>query len=495
MVQIRKIMEKLKIAFVTPEATPFAKTGGLADVSGALPNELKKLGHDVRVFMPGYSTALGSADKLKETGISWDIEIDDWLYNVNLKIHRNYKTAPTYFVGNDFLYDRKELYVDPLTGSDYVDNAERFVLFSRAVIESFRALKWMPDIIHANDWQSAPVISLLKTLYAEDSELASIKTLFTIHNIAYQGIFDMKKTKLLEIEKKHFAPLGAFEYWGKLNFMKSGIFFADKISTVSPSYAEEVRSGEEYGMGLQGLLEDRQEDLVGIINGVDYKSWSPQKDKLIPHKYIIQNLSGKKQNKLELLNQAGLPIRIEQPLIGMISRLDNQKGFDIIKEMFDEMMSLDLQFILLGTGDAKYHEYFEAKALEYPDKFKPFLAFDNKLAHLIEAGSDLFLMPSKYEPCGLNQLYSLKYGTAPIVRKTGGLADTIEDWDETTLTGTGFVFEKYDSGELLGAVKRALTLFSKKRTWFKIVKQGMKKDFSWKKSANEYIKLYRSLGA
>jgi starch synthase len=313
--------------------------------------------------------------------------------------------------------------------------------------------------------------------------------------MGYQGVFPMTAVPKLGVDEKYTAPLGPFEYWGDINLMKAALVFADKITTVSPTYADEICKSDEYGMGLQGVLSDRRDDLVGILNGVDYDIWSPQKDRLIPYNYIRQNLSNKKRNKLELLKKCSLPLRSEQPLLGMISRLDPQKGFDLLAKIMNDIMELELQMVLLGTGLNEYHELFESVETKYPDKFKAFLTFDNKLAHLIEAGADMFLMPSRYEPCGLNQMYSLKYGTVPIVRKTGGLADTVVDWNDETLTGTGFVFEDYDENELLAAIKRALKLFSRRRTWFKIVKQGMDQDFSWETSAREYEALYESMRA
>ena len=311
--------------------------------------------------------------------------------------------------------------------------------------------------------------------------------------MGYQGLFPKDTFAKLNIDSSNFYAAGPFEYWGDVNFMKSAISLADSITTVSPTYAHEIRMNDEYGKGLHGVLAERAADLTGILNGVDYSQWSPQKDKLIPHRYIPANLSGKKKNKLELLHRCNFPIRMDQPLIGVISRLDKQKGFDLLEEIMSDILSLDLQFVLLGTGDEKYHKFFAEVETEYPDKFKAFLAFDNKLAHLIEAGSDMFLMPSRYEPCGLNQMYSMKYGTIPIVRKTGGLADSVSNFDEDSLTGTGFVFEDYKSGELLSVIEKAVGLFSRKRVWSKIVKQAMSLDFSWENSARQYSELYQKI--
>jgi len=335
------------------------------------------------------------------------------------------------------------------------------------------------------------VPALIKTRYSYDSFFNRSATVSTIHNLAYQGQFPPGSFEKLGIAPEYFAAAGPFEFWGKVNLLKSAVVLSDIITTVSPTYAREIQEMNEFGMGLEGVLKDRSEDLVGILNGVDYSTWSPKKDSLIPYRYFKDNLSGKMKNKLELLHRCNFPLRTEQPLFGTISRLDNQKGFDIIAEIFEDLMRLDLQFVLLGTGDKRYHQLFPDMSMRYPDRFHAFLQFDNELAHLIEAGSDIFLMPSRYEPCGLNQMYSLRYGTVPLVRKTGGLADTVEDFDETTKQGTGFVFEDYTSDELLKTVKRAVSAFSRKRLWYKLVKQGMVKDYSWDRSAREYLDVYR----
>jgi starch synthase len=487
-------MSGLEIAFVTPESVPFAKTGGLADVSGALPKSLIKQGHSVKLFMPKYKRVGEIPINLKPVGKGFAVRVGDESCESELYQWLDADSGlGIYFIGNDSFFERSELYRDPETGKDYADNDERFIFFCEAVVRACKELDWKPDIFHANDWQSALVPAYLKTRHKDDPHFAGSRTVFTIHNMGYQGLFPAERFSKLGVEKSYFYPEGPFEFWGDVNFMKSGIFFADRITTVSPTYAGEIRQSDEFGKGLQGVLKQRSEHLSGILNGVDYEQWSPERDSLIPFQYHINNLSGKKKNKLELLHKCGLPIRMEHPMIGMISRLDIQKGFDLLEEIMDDLMSLDVQFVLLGTGDEKYHELFHEAEKRYSDKFKAFLMFDNKLAHLIEAGSDMFLMPSRYEPCGLNQMYSLRYGTVPIVRKTGGLADSVFDFDEKSRQGTGFVFESYDSTELLAAIKRAVGLFPRKRIWYGIIKQGMRQDFSWDKSAREYSDLYYRL--
>jgi len=485
-------MDKLKIAFITPEAVPFAKTGGLADISGVLPGVLSQMGHTVRLFMPYYKQVRENFPNLKSLDENYEYLIGDKSHKAQFYFLRDDDIGlEVYFVGNSHFYHRDELYRDSASGKDYNDNLDRFVFFCKAVLDLIQKRNLKTDIYHANDWQTALIPSYIKTKYRDDSFYAGAATVFTIHNMAYQGLFPAEDFDKVSLEKSYFAPEGPFEFWGKLNLMKSAISYADIISTVSPTYAGEIQESSEYGMGLEGVLKGRAGDLYGVLNGVDYSAWSPEKDRLVPHRYFIKNFSGKKKNKLELLHRAGFPVRMEHPLIGMISRLDNQKGFDLIRDIMDEILKFDLQFVLLGTGAPEYHRIFEDYGRKFPDKFKPFLTFDNRLAHLIEAGSDIFLMPSRYEPCGLNQMYSLKYGTVPIVRKTGGLADTVDDFNENTLEGTGFVFKEYTSEALLETIKRAVRIFGRRRVWYKIMKQGMLRDYSWENSAGQYIELYQ----
>jgi starch synthase len=487
-------MKKLNIAFITPESVPYAKTGGLADISGILPLHLAEKGHNVKLIMPCYRQIISDYPCLNRLPISVEITIGKNKYAAQFfNLVDSRAGLETIFIANDYFFDRPELYRDSITGEDYVDNDERFIFFSRAVLEGLRALSWRPDIWHANDWQSALVPVYLKTIYENEPFYKGSFSIFTIHNLAYQGLFPEETFPKLNLDKSLAYATGPLEFWGKINFVKAAISFADKITTVSPTYAGEIQGTADYGMGLEGVLRQRRADLVGILNGVDYNIWSPTKDRFIPAHYYLANLSGKKKNKLALLHRAGFPIRMDIPLIGMISRLDSQKGFDLIEEIRDELMALNLQFILLGTGDEQYHALFNEMETAFPDKFKFYMKFDNELAHLIEAGSDIFLMPSRYEPCGLNQMYSLKYGTIPIVRKTGGLADTVVDFDETSLTGTGFVFDEYDSDHLLDAIERAIRIYGRRKTWYKIMKQGMKQDFSWEKSMQDYLELYASL--
>jgi len=484
-------MANLKISFITPEASPYIKTGGLADISGALPGLLSKMGHSVRLFLPLYRQIKGGFPNLVQLPVEFDCKIGEKVYRGEILATKDSRSAlEILFIKNDHFFDREEPYRDITTGKDYIDNDERFIFFSQAVLEALKKLDWSPDIIHVHDWQASLIPAYLKTTYKDDIFFRDSRTILTIHNLAYQGQFSAGSFEKVGVDKELFAPAGPFEYWGKVNFLKAGIVYADHLTTVSPTYAKEIQTTSDYGMGLEGVIRERAEHLTGILNGVDYGVWSPKSDSLIPFRYFPANLSGKRKNKLDLLLKAGLPLRVEDPLVAMISRLDSQKGFDLIEEAMEGIMSLRLQFIMLGTGDKKYHDFFESVQAKYSDRFRVFLEFDNNLAHLIEAGADVFLMPSRYEPCGLNQMYSLKYGTVPIVRRTGGLADTVLNFDEKTSRGTGVVFEKYDSAEMLEAVKRAISLFGQKRIWHKIIKNGMREDFSWEKSSRRYEELY-----
>lgn len=487
--------QRLKILIASPEVVPFAKTGGLADVTGALPNALAKLGHQVKVILPKYRMVDQKKFGLTEVEAGFrQIPVGDASKDVSVKrlVGTGSGEVEWLFLANDEYFDREELYKDQSTGFDYHDNDQRFIFFSRATLEILKTLDWRPDIVHSNDWQSALMVAYLRTLYAGDEFFKDTATVFSIHNLAYQGTFPKSTFEKIGVSQALFYPTSPFEFWGKVNFMKAGICYADVINTVSETYAVEIQSGSEYGYGLEGVLRSRNEDLYGIVNGIDYDVWSPEKDKLIPHSFSVDDLSGKKKNKKSLLKQCGLPgSRKSVPLIGIISRLADQKGFDLLAQIADELLDLNLQMVILGTGDEKYHRLFTAMQAKYPKKISVNLLFDNSLAHLIEAGSDMFLMPSRYEPCGLNQLYSLKYGTVPIVRKTGGLADTIENYDPATGRGTGFLFKNYDPAELLDTVRVALAAYQDGKAWAGLMKNGMEKDFSWDSSARKYVDLYR----
>lgn len=485
--------DDLKVLVVSPEVVPFAKTGGLADVSGALPKALAKLGCQVKVILPNYKMVDQGKFRLNQVNIQVPpIPVGDKQFWVGLKRLSSASDGVEHlFLTSDEHFDRDELYKDPSTGLDYADNDERFIVFCRGALEILKAVGWQPDVIHSNDWQSALIPAYLKTLYAGDAFFKSTATVFSIHNLAYQGNFPKSTFNKLGLSSDIFYPTSAFEFWGNVNFMKAGIFYADVINTVSETYAVEIQSGAEFGHGLEGVLRTRNKDLYGIVNGIDYDVWSPEKDRLISHSFTSDDLSGKERNKKLLLKLCDLPVSSRRvPLIGIISRLADQKGFDLLAEISDQLLSMNVQMVILGTGEEKYHRLFTEIHSKYPKKISVNLRFDNSLAHLIEAGSDMFLMPSRYEPCGLNQLYSLRYGTVPVVRKTGGLADTIDQYDPETGKGTGFVFKEYDAAELLGTIKLALGAYKDKKAWSSLMRNGMAKDFSWAASAEKYRQLY-----
>ena len=487
-------MAKLKILFVSSEVAPFARTGGLGDVLGALPRTLAKQGHDIKVCLPRYKTIGDSVSKLVRLDWSAPIEIGGNIAEAGAYRQRNSRPRMDYyFIDNDYFFDRLELYRDPKTGKDYRDNLERFLFFDRAVLELVKHLNWRPDLIHCHDWQASLLPVYLKTAYADDQLLRGCKTVLTIHNLGYQGIFPADRFSLLDLPGEYNRPVtGRLEFFGKLNLLKAGIVTADALTTVSPRYAVEICS-HEYGCGLEGVLLQRSDALHGILNGVDYSIWSPSRDAKIPYRYSRSNLSGKRMTLVELMGKAGLPIRDGTPLIGMISRLADQKGWDLIAEAAERLFAMNLQMIVLGTGDQKYHNLLRKLERKYPDRLKAYLTFDDDLAHWIEAGADMFLMPSRYEPCGLNQMYSLKYGTVPIVREVGGLADTVSDYQSETGEGTGFVFRDYCADELLNVVQRAVDLFASRRKWTKLMKNAMAEDFSWEASAKAYSELYEEI--
>lgn len=487
----------LNILFVSSEVDPFAKTGGLADVSGALPQTVKSMEHEIRIMMPKYGCINERKSKLHEM-----IRLKDFVVPVGTKnypasvkssfIINNLTKVQVYFLDNHDLFGRTGLYVHPETKKDYEDNDERFIFFSRGVLEVLKKLGWAPDIIHCNDWQTGLIPTYLKTLYKDDLFYKDTRTVFTVHNMAYQGTFPKSMFPKTLLPHSLLSESGV-EAFGKINLMKAGLVHADAITTVSEKYAAEIQGSDEYGCGLQDIVRARKADVSGIVNGIDYTVWDPSVDSLIPHKYDARTLDAKEENKRFLLAKMGLPFKPGTPLIGIISRLADQKGFDLIGEVLPDIMGLGVQMVILGTGEPRYHELFEKAQKSHPDQIGVALTFDNPLAHLIEAGSDMFLMPSRYEPCGLNQLYSLRYGTIPVVRATGGLDDTIDDYDPASRTGTGFKFTNYNSGEMLGALRKAVHLYNDQPAWRKLMKTGMAKDFSWETSAAKYVQLYRSL--
>lgn len=473
----------LKVAFISPEAAPFSKTGGLADVAGSLPKALKHLGADVSLFVPFHRETAESGMKFDTTGI--EITVPLWRRKIRAEV-LSYSggEVPVYFIKKDELFDRTFLYGTP--EGDYYDNLERFAFFSRAVLETLKEGGFSPDIVHCNDWQTGLVPAYLKDAYRGDPYFAKTAAVFTVHNIAYQGLFDWKLYEIMNLGPHLFNPEG-LEFWGKVNLLKAGLAYSDLITTVSEAYGREIQT-EEYGYGLEGFLKARKDALHGVLNGVDYGEWDPETDPLIPARYSADDLKGKKECRRALLKEFGLKIKPRIPVVGIITRLAAQKGVDILAEAIPALMELDLGLVILGSGDRKYRDLIEGLAERYHGKLSVKIAFNHGLSHLVEAGSDIFLMPSRYEPCGLNQIYSLKYGTVPVVRATGGLEDTVRDYAGGV--GTGFKFREYSAKALVDKVKEALSVYADRGAWKELQVRGMREDFSWERSALRYMELY-----
>jgi len=474
----------MKILFVSSEITPFAKTGGLADVAGALPKALGQLGHDVRVVMPAY--------KEISEGTPLNMPLTVSLNGSAQACTFRQTTLPgsivsVYLVEHSDYFHRGQLYQDG--GQDYPDNAERFAFYNLAALELVKQQNWQPDIIHCNDWQTALIPAYLRTRLQDDHFFSKTATVFTIHNLAYQGLSPLEKGKAIGLEPSLLSP-EQLEFYGQLNLLKGGLVFSDVINTVSKKYSEEMQT-KEFGCGLEGLLSQRKSDIFGILNGLDYSVWDPQADTDLVKTYSSSRLVDKKPNKEDLQKHFQLPVQPGVPVIGMVSRLDPQKGFDLIAHAMEQLLKLNVQFVLLGTGQPEYHAIFERLHHQYKDQMGLALKFDAALAKKIYAGSDMFLMPSRYEPCGLGQLISLKYGTVPIVRETGGLADTIIDYNQNKRSGNGFTFSAYNQAALIDTVQRAVATFREKTAWTKLMQRAMLADFSWEASAKEYVKLYK----
>src|ERR1700733_164560 len=446
-------MAFMHIAFAASECVPFSKTGGLADVVGALPRALVAAGHQVSVYVPRYrQTKLADARTVVR---SITVPFDDRYRFCSVVTGGSHSGVNFYFVDYPPYFDREALY--GTSAGDYPDNAERFALFSRAVLEASKILG-VPNVFHCHDWQSALIPVLLRTQYAEDPAFRDASTVFTIHNMGYQGLFPPDTLPLLTLPWDLLA-IDKMEFFGQVNFLKGALVYADFITTVSRKYSHEIQTAE-FGFGLEGVLRDRASTVSGILNGVDYDEWSPQADKFIAAKYSPQDLLGKAQCKQDLLTAFGVKAAdAKVPVIGIVSRFAAQKGFDLIAQIMDRLAREEMILVVLGTGDKLYEEMFQRLNKQFPNKIAIKVAYDNATAHKIEAGADMFLMPSRYEPCGLNQIYSLKYGTVPVVRATGGLDDTIEAYDSTTGRGTGFKFQAYDGAALLAAIEQALAIF------------------------------------
>jgi starch synthase len=485
--------KSLSILFVTSEVVPFAKTGGLADVSSALPLALTELGHDVRIVFPKYGTISERRNRIHEIKRLKDIPIEvageESMATVkSSQVVNSRAKVQVYLVTNDKYFEPvKGIYQDPNSGKDFPNNDERFIFFQKAVLETCHRLGWRPDIIHCNDWQTALIPAFMKELYAKDSFFSHTRTIFTIHNMAYQGVFPLStfdKTGLPENAR------AAAEHGGKMNFMKAGLIYADALATVSPTYAKEIMTSE-YGCGLEGVVKKQKEKLRGILNGVDTEIWNPATDKLIDTKYDADELEGKFENKTELAKRFQMEADLDTPIVGMIGRMVEQKGYDLLIESIEQIAGLGVQFVVMGEGEKKYQTALERVAKKHKN-IGVHAGYDEDLAHLIVAGSDILLMPSKFEPCGLNQLYAFAYGTVPIVHKTGGLADSVHDYNPKKGNGNGFVFVDYTPAGLIDALQRALGLFKDEEKWEELQQSMMAEDHSWKVSAAEYAEfLYR----
>jgi starch synthase len=476
----------MRIAFATSECVPFVKTGGLADVSGALPKALAAEGNEVKVFLPLY----GSINTINH-GLAFAHE----LYAIPAQIggetvhyHVWYKKDDSgveyYFIDCPRYYHRAQIYT---TDSD---EDKRYILLQNAVLQILQRYNWAPDVLHCNDWQTALLPVYLKEKYGWDSLFWKTASVLSIHNLAYQGLFSKDSIYHAGLYYDKFYPTGPYEFYNAFSFLKAGLLYADVLTTVSETYAREIQTSD-YGERLDGVLAVRRDDLYGILNGIDSNDWNPRVDKLIPQHYDPDHFADKAKNKRALLEQVGLPFDENVPTIGMITRLTVQKGLEILSHAFNDLMQMPLQLVILGSGEQKYEDFLRWAVSTYPGKVSAYVGFSNALAHLITAGCDMYLMPSRYEPCGLNQMYSLNYGTVPIVRKTGGLADTVRDYHEYNGQGNGFSFWDFTPYALYTSVFRAAALFQQKALWMELVKRGMSEDFSWQKSARKYLEVYR----
>lgn len=480
----------MKILIATPEAVPFAKTGGLADVTGALLKEYRKMKEEAYLVMPLYRRVRENF-KLRDTGLKISVLLGKRKLKGRIFSYDPPEAdkASAYFIECDEFFDREELYGTPR--GDYPDNAARFIFFSRGVLEACRALGFKPDIIHCNDWQTGLIPLYLKTMYSSDKFFDRTASIITIHNLGYQGLFPQSDMPLTGFDRSLFTPEG-IEFYGKINFLKAGLISADSITTVSNNYAKEILS-KEYGFGLDGVLRKRASALTGIVNGIDLKEWNPELDAFIKRNYSLKDIDGKKECKLQLLKECSIRPDAEIPLAGMVGRLSSQKGLDLILESIDEVLSAGANLIILGRGDEIFHRRLSAASKKYKGRMYVKTGFEDSLAHKIYAGSDIFLMPSRYEPCGIGQLIAMRYGTIPVARRTGGLADTVLDHRPLEGEGTGFLFSDYTADALQGCLKRALCVYVNKARWKKLIRSAMKTNFSWSDSAKRYIELYNKV--
>ncbi len=470
----------MKVLIATPEASPFVKTGGLADVTGALLREFRRMDIDAYLMLPLYS-AIRDAFYLADTGMRLTVPVGDRRYNSRIWSYG----SDVYLIECNEFFERPELYGTP--EGDYPDNAARFTFYCRAVLEACMAVGIRPDVIHCNDWQTALMPLYVKTLYRTEF-FSKTATIMTIHNLGYQGLFDVSDFPLTGLGWEWFNPEGV-EFYGRVNLLKAGLIASDIITTVSPTYAREILT-DEYGFGLDGVLRKRSSDLYGVINGIDYEEWDPGRDGSIPANYNLSDISGKALCRKALIDECSLKGNRDAPLIAFVGRLSAQKGLDILLESVGDIVSMGGRFIILGKGDEHFHKGVLGLAEKYDGSVYVKIGYDEAFARRIYAGSDIFLMPSRYEPCGLGQLIAMRYGTVPVARKTGGLADTIIDYNPLKGDGTGFLFEDYKASALRECLRTAFSVFVDKRRWRGMIISAMGMDFSWKNSALRYVELY-----
>lgn len=476
--------QPLKVLILAAEIVPFAKVGGLADVVGALPKALQALGHDVRLVMPRYRQVDPERFQLDTVLDAVSVSMGSFQITVSVRQGRIGHSIPVYMIDAPRFFDRENIY-------GYTDDGERFILFCRAALEAMRALDWSPDIVHCNDWHTGIVPNWLHTVYRHDPLFANTATVYTIHNLAYQGIFGYRILEVAGVAANGFLYPQIAELANVVDIMGRGILFADAITTVSERYAQEILT-PTFGEKLDHLLRSRRDRLFGILNGVDYQEINPATDHYIHTPFDADSLERRAENKAALQEQAHLPVRADLPLLAMISRLTDQKGFDLLSQIVQPLLSQGVQLIVLGIGDQHYHELFQSLAARHPEQVSIFLTFNTELARRIYAGSDMFLMPSRFEPCGLSQMIAMRYGSVPVVRSVGGLADTVQEYRPHTGEGNGFVFTNYDAWELFAAIVRALEVYRFKDVWRTLQQRGMAADHSWHASAVRYVDVYRN---
>jgi starch synthase len=474
----------LKVLILAAEIVPFVKVGGLADVVGALPKALQALGHDVRLVMPRYRQVDPQRFHLQTLLDGVSVPMGNYQVAVSVCQGAIGDNIPVYMIDAPRYFERENIY-------GYTDDGERFILFCRAALEAVRALDWVPDIVHCNDWHTGIVPNWMHTIYQDDPYFADTATIYTIHNLAYQGIFGYRLLEVAGVAANGFLYPQIAELANVVDIMARGILFADAITTVSERYAQEILT-PTFGERLDHMLRSRRDRLFGILNGIDYQEINPAADRYIHTRFDVHSLDKRAENKAVLQEQAHLPVRDDIPMLAMISRLADQKGFDLLSQIMQPLLAQGIQFVVLGIGDQHYHEMFQNLAARYPEQVAIFLTFNTELAQRIFAGSDMFLMPSRFEPCGLSQMIAMRYGCVPIVRSVGGLADTVQEYNPHSGEGNGFAFTNYDPWELFAAIVRALEVFRFKDIWRTLQQRGMAADHSWETSAMRYVEIYHN---